>query len=169
MASQPGPPPKQMGTKARRNAEKTPFRVVGLPEAPAPELPEYFRMTDADEDGVLVRKRVKYPPETRRWWESWVNSPLNDGFTEHDWNYLLEVSVIHACFWLDIDRMKCAAELRQRMSNFGATPADRARLRIITVTADNAEETAEEARRLNAQVGVVGEGRRLTAIPGFAS
>ena len=165
----PGPPPKQMGTKAGHSGNKTPFRVVGLPEEPAPELPDYFKITDANEDGELVLKRVKYPPETRRWWESWVNSPLNDGFTINDWNYLLEVSVIHAQFWLDIDRMKCAAELRQRMACFGATPADRARLRIITVTADNAEETAEEARRLNAQVGVVGEGRRLKAIPGFAS
>ncbi|UOW93070.1 terminase small subunit [Mycobacterium phage NoShow] len=169
MAVAPGPPPKDMGTTARRNPPKTPFRVVGLPESPAPELPEAFRLTDYDEDGAPVRRKVKYPPETRRWWDSWVNSPLNDGFTEHDWNYLLEVAIIHACFFLDIDRMKCAAELRQRMANFGATPADRAKLRIITVTADTAEETAEEAKRLNAQVGVVGEGRRLTAIPGFAS
>ena len=165
----PGPPPKQMGTKAGHSGNKTPWQVVGLPETPAPELPTYFRITDANEDGELVLKRVKYPPETRNWWELWANSPLNDGFTAHDWAYLLEVSVIHAQFWLDIDRMKCAAELRQRMANFGATPADRARLRIITVTADNAEETAEEARRLNAQVGVVGDGRRLTSIPGFAS
>lgn len=165
----PGPAPKQMGTKGGRTPDKVPFRVVGLPKTPAPELPEHFRMVDANDEGVLVRKRVKYPPETRNWWDAWVRSPLNDGFTEHDWNYLLEVSVIHACFWLDIDRMKCASELRQRMSLFGATPADRARLRIILVNAETAEETAEEAARLNAKVGVVGEGRRLTAIPGFAS
>lgn len=161
--------PKEMGTKARRNPEKTPWQVVGLPASPAPELPPHFRITDANDEGTLVLKRIKYPQETINWWNSWVNSPLNDGFTEHDWNYLLEVSIIHAQFWLDIDRMKCASELRQRMSNFGATPADRARLRIITVTADTAEEVAEEAKRLNAQVGVVGDGRRLTAIPGFAS
>lgn len=163
------PSPKEMGTKARRNPEKTPFRVVGLPTSPQPELPEFFRLTDADEDGVLVRKRVKFPPETRRWWEIWGRSPLIDGFTEHDWDYLHETAIIHAQFHLDIDRMKAEAALRQRLAKFGATPEDRARLRIVTVTADNAEETAEEARRLNAQVGVVGEGRRLTAIPGFAS
>jgi len=165
----PGPTPKEMGTRAGRAPEKVPFRVVGLPTNPAPELPTHFRITDANEDGELVLKKVKYPPETVTWWNAWVNSPLNDGFTVNDWNYLLEVSVIHAQFWLDIDRMKCAAELRQRMANYGATPADRARLRIITVTAETAEETAAEAARLNAKVGIVGEGRRLTAIPGFAS
>lgn len=165
----PGPSPKAMGTKGGRTGEKVPYRVVGLPQADQPELPEFFRITDADEDGIPVRKRVKYPPETRKWWEIWGRSPLIDGFTEHDWAYLLEVSILHAQFVLDIDRMKCASELRQRLAKFGVTPEDRARLRIVTVTADNAEETAEEARRLNAQVGVVGEGRRLTAIPGFAS
>jgi len=165
----PGPAPKPMGTKGGRTPDKVPFRVVGLPKDEQPELPEHFRLQDNDGEGGLIRRRIKYPPETVRWWESWTNSPLNDGFTEHDWNYLLEVAIIHAMFILGIERMKCAAELRQRMSNFGVTPADRAKLRIITVTADNAEETAAEAARLNAKVGVVGEGRRLTAIPGFAS
>lgn len=165
----PGPAPKDMGTKAGHSGKQHPFRVVGLPLAEQPELPDAFRLSDPDQDGVLRRKRVKYPSETIDWWESWRRSPLIDGFTEHDWNYLLEVTVIHAQFWLDIDRAKMASELRQRMAKFGVTPEDRARLRIVTVTADTAEETAAEAARLNAKVGVVGEGRRLTAIPGFAS
>lgn len=166
----PGPNPKSMGTKARRNPERTPFRVMGLPAEPCPELPEYFRMRDNDGEGGQVMRKIKYPPETRRWWSHWENSPLSDGFTNHDWEYLLEVAVLNAKFWLDIDRMKCAAEMRQRLAAFGVTPADRARLRIVTVTADTAEETAEEAKRLNAQVGVVGDGvRKLTSIPGFAS
>lgn len=166
----PGNIPKEMGTKARRNPERTPFRVMGLPAEPAPELPESFRMRDYDSEGNQIIRKIKYPPETRRWWSHWLTSPLSDGFTAHDWEYLLEVAVLNAKFWLDIDRMKCAAEMRQRLSLFGVTPADRARLRIVTVTADTAEETAEEAKRLNAQVGVVGNGvRKLTSIPGFAS
>lgn len=160
-----GGSPKDMGTKARRNPERTPFRVMGLPAEPAPELPERFRIWDGESF-----KRVKYPDETVTWWEHWVNSPLNDGFTHHDWDYLLETAIIHACFYVGIDRNKNAAELRQRMAKFGATPEDRAKLRIVTVTADTAEETAEEAKILNAQVGVVGNGvRKLTSIPGFAS
>ena len=165
----PGPPPKPMGTKAGRTGEKIPFRVMGLPEVECPELPEFFRMTDANEEGVLVRKKVRFPEETRRWWNHWKTSPLTDGFTAHDWEYLLEVAVINAKFWLDIDFNKNAAELRQRMSLFGVTPVDRAKLRIVTVNADNAEELAEEARQLNAKIATVGDGRRLTAIPGFAS
>lgn len=162
--------PKPMGTKARRNPERTPFRVMGLPAEAPPELPESFRMRDNDGEGGQIMRRIKYPEETRRWWSHWLTSPLTDGFTSHDWEYLLECAVLNAKFWLDIDRMKCAAELRQRLSMFGVTPADRAKLRIVTVTADTAEETAAEAARLNAQVGVVGDGvRKLTSIPGFAS
>lgn len=161
-----GAPAKPMGTKARANADKVPFRVMGLPEVPQPPLPLFFRFYDR----MLERPRkIKYPPETVAWWSHWEFSPLNDGFTQHDWDYLLEVSIVHAQFWLDIDRMKAAAELRQRMAKFGVTPEDRAKLRIVSVTADNAEETAEEARRLNSKIAIVGEGRRLTAIPGFAS
>lgn len=160
-------PAKPMGTKGGRTPDKVPFRVMGLPAAEAPELPTAFYLQDNDGDGGLVRKRVRYPEETRTWWNHWVTSPLNDGFTEHDWSYLLEVAIIHAQFILGIDRMKCAAELRQRMANFGVTPADRAKLRIVSVTADTAEETAAEAARLNAKIATVGEGRRLTSIPGF--
>lgn len=161
-----GPGPKDMGTKAGHSGKQAPYRVVGLPKAPQPELPEYFRYFDAAE---RRNRKIKYPAETVRWWNTWTNSPLNDGFTEHDWEYLLETSTIHAMFWLGIDRLKCEAALRQRMAKFGVTPEDRAKLRIVLVTAETAEETAEEARRLNAQVGVVGDGRPLTAIPGFAS
>lgn len=165
----PGPAPKPMGTKGGRTPDKVPFRVMGLPVAEQPPLPESFILQDADGDGGWIRRRIKYPKETQTWWDHWTNSPLNDGFTEHDWDYLLEVSIIHAMFWLGIDRMKCAAELRQRMSLFGVTPVDRAKLRIVAVTADSAEETAAEAARLNAKIATVGEGRRLTSIPGFAS
>lgn len=159
-----GPSPKDMGTKAGRAGDKVPFRVVGLPAHPQPELPEWFKWFD----GERARK-IKYPPETIRWWETWRNSPLNDGFTQHDWEYLLEVSIIHAQFFLGIDRMKCAAELRQRMARFGVTPEDRAKLRIITVTADTAEERAEEAKKRNAKIGMIGDGRRLTSLEGMGA
>lgn len=155
---------KPMGTKAGRTPDKVPFRVVGIPQAPQPELPPYFKWFD----GERTRK-IKYPSDTIEWWEQWKTSPLTDGFTTHDWEYLKQISIIHAKFYLGIDFAKMASELRQRLAKFGVTPEDRAKLRIVLVTAENAEETAEEARRLNAQIGVVGEGRRLTAIPGFAS
>lgn len=159
-----GGSPKEMGTKARRNPEKTPFRVVGIPSVPQPPLPDYFKWYD----GERTRK-IKYPSETIKWWDQWQTSPLIDGFTAHDWEYLTQISIIHAKFYLGIDFAKMEAALRQRLAKFGVTPEDRAKLRIVTVTADTAEERAAEAAELNAQIGIVGEGRRLTAIPGFAS
>jgi hypothetical protein len=157
-----GPSPKDMGTKAGHSGKQQPFRIVGLPAVPQPPLPEYFRCFD----GERTRK-IKYPPETIEWWSHWETSPLNDGFSTHDWDYLKEISVIHAKFWLDIEFSKMASELRQRMAKFGVTPEDRAKLRIVTVTAETAEDRAREAEERNKRIGTVGEGRRLTAIPGF--
>ena len=159
-----GPAPKEMGTKAGHSGKNAPYRVVGLPQASQPELPPFFKWYDGE-----TTRKIKYPKETIAWWEQWGRSPLIDGFTEHDWEYLLQISIIHAKFYLGIDFAKMEAALRQRLAKFGVTPEDRAKLRIVTVTAETAEETAEEARRLNAQVGIVGDGRRLTSIPGFAS
>lgn len=149
---------KDPGQRARRNAENRPFRVVGLPLVPAPELPERFKAVVGERIA-----RIEYPEETRRWWEHWMDSPLNDGFTEHDWDYLLITATIHARVVLGIDH-RAAAELRLRESKFGVTPEDRAKLRLITVNADNAVERADEAKQRNAKVAIVGEGRRLTAI-----
>ena len=149
---------KDPAQRARRNAESRPFRVVGLPEVAAPELPTHFKIYDS-----TTIKRVKYPDETRLWWDHWVNSPLNDGFTAHDWDYLLVTAAVHARVVLGIDT-KGAAELRLREAKFGVTPEDRAKLRLVTVNADNAEERADEAKQRNAKVAIVGEGRRLTAI-----
>lgn len=153
----PGPAPKPMGTKGGRTPDKVPFRVVGLPTVPQPDLPPGFPY-----DG----KRHKWPQITRDWWDHWRDSPLIDGFTSHDWDFLMDTAVYHAKHWLGLDS-KSGAELRQRLAKFGATPEDRAKLRIITVSAENADEVSREAARRNARVGVIGDGRRLTAIPGF--
>lgn len=155
-----GPSPKEMGTKAGHSGRQAPFRIVGLPEVEQPELPPYFRM----HDGESIRK-IKYPPETQRWWDHWGESILNDGFTTHDWDFLLDTARLHAEFHLGLNE-KAAAELRQRLAKFGTTPEDRAKLRIITVNADTAEERAETARAFNAKVKLIGDGRRLTALPG---
>jgi hypothetical protein len=122
-----------------------------------PELPPGFPY-----DG----KRYKWPPITKTWWDHWSDTTLNDGFTVHDWDYLMDTAVIHAKHWLGLD-MKAGGELRQRLAKFGVTPEDRARLRIVMVDADTAEEKAAKAAALNAKVPTTGNARRLTAIPGF--
>lgn len=163
----PGPAPKAMGTRAGHSGNKQAFRIMTVSEIPQPELPAFFKWFDGEK-----MRRIKYPHETVTWWSHWTNSPLNEGFSEHDWDYLLEVSIIHAKFWLGIDFNKNAAELRQRMSKFGVTPEDRAKLRIVTVVADTqeAKEAARLALELNRKMGVdVPTTRRLTSIAGFGS
>lgn len=159
----PGPAPKELGTKAGHSGKQAPYRVVGLPEVPAPDLPEYFKWFD----GERTRK-IAYPKETKEWWGHWQTSILNDGFTQHDWDFLLDTARIHAEHHLGLND-RAAPELRQRLAKFGTTPEDRAKLRIITVNADSAEERAEAARNYNAKIKFIGDGRRLTSIDGFAS
>ena len=149
---------KDPSERARTNPENRPFHIMGVEKAPAPELPERFKVLM---DGRLVG--IKYPAQTRTWWDHWVHSPLNGGFTHHDWDYLLITAGVPARVVLGIDH-RAAAELRQREAKYGATPEDRARLRIVTVNADTAEEQSRLAAERNARIPMVGEGRRLTAI-----
>ncbi|BBX06403.1 hypothetical protein [Mycolicibacterium aichiense] len=87
------------------------------------------------------------------------------GFTDHDWSYLLDAAVLHAQLRPRLGSItKIAGELRQRLSKFGVTPADRARLRIMFVTADEAEEAKRRADELNGRVVATGNPRRLTAL-----
>ncbi len=161
----PGPAPKDLGQKAGNGGKNAPWAVVSHTRASAPDLPAFFRYWD----GESTRK-IKYPQETVDWWNNWTSadSPLNKAFTAHDWDYLLETSVIHAKFWLGIDQAKMAAELRQRVAKYGATPEDRAKLRIVLVSADEAAERAAEAAEANKKRGYSADAtRRLTSIPGF--
>lgn len=68
----------------------------------------------------------------------WADSPLSDDFTSTDWSELLDTAFLHARFWRG--DIKVAGELRLRVAKFGATPEDRARLRIQFAQADEADE-----------------------------
>jgi hypothetical protein len=102
----------------------TPTTVEFVP-AVQPKLPP------RSPDGEL------WPRQTRVWWAMWGRSPLAGGFGESDWAELLDTASVHARFWRGDVRV--AAELRLRTANFGATPADRARLRITFAAADDAD------------------------------
>lgn len=80
-------------------------------------------------------------------------------FTATDWSELLDTAVIHALFWSG--EVKLAAELRLRVAAFGATPADRARLRIVFAQADEAESKTVEPSSRQRRSG-------LKAMPGDA-
>jgi hypothetical protein len=65
------------------------------------------------------------------------DSPLSNEFTAPDWSELLDAARLHAEYWRG--NPKVAAELRLRVAKFGATPEDRARLRIQFAMASHAE------------------------------
>lgn len=126
-----GPPPKDPDRKARRN--KTPqMRVIIAEPVPQPDLPSI----EIEKDGQLVE--FVWPARTHQWWQMWGESPLAAEFTATDWSELLDTALLHAQYWSG--RLSLAGELRLRVAKFGATPEDRARLRITFAQADEADE-----------------------------
>lgn len=109
-----GPAPKRERSRpndtARRQAEFTNLVVDGVVRGP--ELPPVVQWSD----------------RTQAWWETWRVSPLAQAFIEADWDFLLDTALLHNELWSG--NTGVAAELRQRVSKFGATPEDRLRLRL---------------------------------------
>lgn len=111
----PGPPPKQAplsrpNDEARKRARYTTISPDG--RAHGPELP-----TDR-----------AWHPRTVAWWHTWRTSAQATRLQLTDWDFLLDTAVLHSAFW--DGRAELAPELRLRVSKFGATMEDRARLRL---------------------------------------
>lgn len=117
-----GPAPKPSSRKARRNGDTQPTTILRFEEAEQPKLPEGFPWPDA----------------TIEWWELWANSPQAEHFGSTDWSFLLDTALLHANLWGNGDT-SVLAELRIRVAKFGATPEDRARLRMQFAEADEAD------------------------------
>lgn len=128
-----GPAPKPAHRKAGHVRDAHGLRVINAEPTAQPELPSF--LTVATKDG---REQVEFPARTLEWWQMWADSPLSAEFTSTDWSELLDTAVLHARFWLG--DVKLAGELRLRVAKFGATPEDRARLRITFAQADQAED-----------------------------
>lgn len=126
----PGPTRKPDDQRARRNKDVIPLTVVHQSER---------------SEQPLLPADIDWHPLTIAWWHTWRESPLSDNFTTTDWVYMLETAFIQNAFWEG--NLGVAAELRLRAAKFGATPEDRARLRIQVVTADEAEAEAEARRK----------------------
>ncbi|MFC8658100.1 hypothetical protein ACFUCT_23310 [Streptomyces parvus] len=125
-----GPAPKDR--KVRRNKDAVPQTVLRWERAEAPELPDFH----VERDGELVE--FVWPARTREWWQMWRDSPQADHFGSSDWQFLLDTALIHARLWRG--EVSAAPELRLRVAAFGATPADRARLRMVFAEADGADQ-----------------------------
>jgi hypothetical protein len=122
-----GPAPKPAGRRVRRNADPVPSQALKLVRVPAPELPE----------------DVEWHPQTVAWWSMWSGSELAKDFTATDWSFLLDTALMHHAMWSK-GQWTLAAEVRLRVAKFGATPEDRARLRIVFADADEKDEKRSE-------------------------
>jgi len=127
-----GPAPKDPTTRVRRNADPKPATVVAQDdELRGPNLPD-----DALPDAEL------WHPRTMSWWDTWRRSAQAQTFTATDWDFLIDTALMHHTMWSK-GRWEFASELRLRAAKFGATPEDRARLRM-QVTPQPAAPAAEE-------------------------
>ena len=121
-----GPPPKDPAKRARNNKDPIPSRTLRFVRADQPKLP-----------------RGAWPARTKAWWAMWAESAQAELFAACDWDYLTDTALVHAAVWSgDLDRM---GELRIRVAKFGATPEDRARLRMVYADADKADDKRTEA------------------------
>lgn len=119
-----GPAPKPASKRARGGGPD--LRVVEFTPTPQPPLPDSMAWCD----------------ETVEWWRMWGESPLAAEFSATDWAFLLDTAILHHMLWSSGD-ISVLGELRIRVAKFGATPEDRARLRVQFATADEAEAKAE--------------------------
>ncbi|MFD5161060.1 hypothetical protein ACFWMJ_23775 [Streptomyces hawaiiensis] len=119
-----GPAPKDPSKRRRRNTAEPETVVTPDDELRGPELPE--GVLGADEDTGEV---VEWHPRTVAWWNSWRTSPMAQTFVDTDWDFLIDTALMHHTMWAK-GRWEFASEVRLRAAKFGATPEDRARLKL---------------------------------------
>jgi hypothetical protein len=134
----PGPAPKDPSTRARRNQPTIQQTTLVFVKGEQPKLPARF-VVNVTATGQKRRRRKAWPARTVAWWGMWAEAPIAEKFTAGDWEFLLSTAIVHAEFWEG--DTKLGAELRQRESQFGITPASRAQLRISWTDADKADGT----------------------------
>lgn len=126
-----GPAPKPANRRARRNADPAAARSLRLVREPAPELPDLGPDKNGDPQ--------VWHPRTLDWWKMWSRSELSKDFTATDWSFLIDTALMHNAMWTG-GHWTLAAEVRLRVAKFGATPEDRARLRIQFADAEEKDE-----------------------------
>lgn len=115
-----GPAPKESHRRARRNTDPNPTTRLEFKPCEPPDLP----------------KAIDWHPMTVAWWKVWQESPMAELMGPTDWSYLLDTALMHHAMW-EKGAWTLAAEVRLRVAQFGATPADRMRLRIQWADADD--------------------------------
>jgi hypothetical protein len=121
-----GPAPKAAHRRARTNADPIPTSTIRFELADQPDLPQLF-----DKDGI----ETEWHSRTVAWWAMWRDAPQAEHFMASDWDFLLDTALMHHAMWSK-GQWTLAAEVRLRVAKFGATPEDRARLRMQFAEAD---------------------------------
>ncbi|MGF3056158.1 hypothetical protein [Microbacterium sp. YY-01] len=120
-----GPAPKENRSRKRdtptREIIKSDGKLGGFP------LPDDVLPVDPE-----TGDREEWHPATVRFWENWRASPqASKMVTAPDWDYMLDTALMHHIAWSSGGRnSERFAEIRLRVATFGATPADRLRLRL---------------------------------------
>ncbi|MFF1684520.1 MULTISPECIES: hypothetical protein [unclassified Streptomyces] len=117
-----GPAPKDPTKRRRRNAGEPETVITPDDELRGPELPAGVL---GEEDGG----DVEWHSMTQLWWNSWRTSAQAQTFTDTDWLFLIDTALMHHTMWAK-GRWEFASEVRLRAAKFGATPEDRARLKL---------------------------------------
>ncbi|MGP9727898.1 phage terminase small subunit [Glutamicibacter sp. AOP3-A1-12] len=136
-----GPAPTGRGGRGSGRGSAN-MRIITAEPVEQPGLPDFDVQIEID--GEMTYQSFDWPARTREWWQMWADSPLADEFTSTDWSELMDTALLHAKFWSG--DTKLAGELRLRVAKFGATPEDRARLKIQFAAADEAEDRKERRR-----------------------
>lgn len=133
-----GPAPKDPARRRRTNgAAEPPTTITPDDELRGPELPH--GVLGEDKDGVPY----DWHPRTVAWWQTWRESPQAQTFVPTDWDFLLDTALMHHSMW-GKGQWTLAAEVRLRAAKFGATPEDRARLKLkVDEPATGAKATTE--------------------------
>ena len=129
-----GPPPKETRQRERdrpvRENVKSDGKIGGfdLPDDVLPQI-RLAGELQFDADGEPIRE--EWHPQTQRWWQNWRESPqATRMITGPDWDYLLDTALLHHQMWVSGGKnSERAAEIRLRVATFGATYADRLRLK----------------------------------------
>lgn len=94
-----------------------------------PKVPTTVVTSDDEVRGPDLPADMEWHPRTVAWWETWRRSPQAQTMIDTDWSFLLDTAFMHSAMWSK-GAWTLAAEVRLRVAKYGATPEDRARLRV---------------------------------------
>lgn len=140
----PGPPANPESGRSATSARKAEVQTF----APNAEQVKHGR--------ALIRFDVAFKPSdkmgtswnalTKEWYDKMRVSPFAHTYTDLDWMYLIDTAIIHHMFMMT-KSSRYFMEFRQRVGQFGVTPAERQRLRWVV---DEYEHVLEEPNQVEA-------------------